>query len=143
MSMEIDFRAILASNAGVLAVVGNNPGPKPATGPSIYPSTYATGCAPPAIRYAKVTGAPGLHMGGTDGLSVDLMQIDVRALTAASAFAVKDAVISKLHAFTGVQGTTDFRLIALRDDRGVQFETTGQENFYTASLDFDVISRAA
>jgi hypothetical protein len=109
----------------------------------IYPATYAQAKADPAIRYQKITGAIGLHMQGSDGLSTDLMQVDVRALTAASALAVRDAIVTLLHGFQGVQGATDFKLIALRDDRGVQFEKTEAASYYTASLDFDVYSRAA
>jgi hypothetical protein len=54
-----------------------------------------------------------------------------------------DAIVTLLHGFQGVQGATDFKLIALRDDRGVQFAKTEAASYYTTSLDFDVYSRAA
>lgn len=132
MSMETDFRALLANDAGVSALVGTH----------IYPSTYTQGAADPCIRYTKVTGSTGIHMGGSDGLSEATMQVDIRAPSAASAFAVRDAVVAKLHAFSGTQGQTDFRLIKLDADRG-SFEKPADTGYYTATLDFTVISRAA
>lgn len=131
MSMETDFRAILADSAGVANLVATR----------IYPATYAQGAASPCVRYAKITGSPGLHMQGSDGLAQELMQVDIRAATAASALAVRDAIFAALTTYHAVKGNTDFRLISLRDDRGVQFETTGAQSFYTASLDWDVWSR--
>lgn len=131
--MEADFRALLATDATLIGLVST----------SIYPSTYAQAATSPAVRYFKVTGAPGLHMQGSDGLSSDLMQVDARADTASSALAVRDALVARLNTFRGIQGATDFQLISLRDDRGVQFDNTGPQSFYTASLDFDCWSRAA
>lgn len=133
MSMETDFRALLADDGPTAALVSTR----------IYPSTYAQGAASPAIRYTRITGAPGLHMNGGDGLVSALRQVDVRALTAASALSVRDAIVAKLHAFRGTKGTTDFRVIALQSDRGIQFDETGPDAFYTASLDLEVWSRAA
>jgi len=129
--VENDFRALLAGNTALIALVGAR----------IYPSTYAQGATNPCIRYRKITGSTGLHMQGSDGLSEDLMQVDVRATTKASATAVRDAVKALLHGFAGLQGSTDFRVIEIRDDRGVIFETTGAEEFYSASVDFDVFSK--
>lgn len=126
--METDFRSLIAGDPAVAALVAAR----------IYPSTYAQAKDNPCVRYRKVTGTIGLHMRGSDGLGDDLMQIDVRALTALSAIAVKDAIIAKLHGFAGVSGNTEFLVIGLRDDRGVGFEKTDAEQFYTASLDFNV-----
>lgn len=131
--MENDFRALLATDATIIGLVAAR----------IYPAVYAQNATDPAIRYQKITGAPGLHMRGSDGLSADLMQVDVRAATAAEVLSIRDAIVNRLHAFSGLQGPTDFLVIALRDDRGVKFEKTEPKAYYTASLDFDVHSRLA
>jgi len=131
--METDFRTLLADDAAVSALVLTR----------IYPATYPQAAADPCIRYAKISGAIGMHMKGSDGLATDLMQVDVRAATALEAIALRDAIVAKLHAFSGLQGATLFDLIALRDDRGIRFEATAPTSYYTTSLDFDVISRSA
>ncbi|MFA5897935.1 MAG: DUF3168 domain-containing protein [Hyphomicrobium sp.] len=131
--MEIDFRAILAGDVALIGLVSTR----------IYPSTYPQSATDPCIRYTKITGSDALHMQGADGLDFSLMQLDVRAASAASALAVRNALRALLNPFSGIQGATDFRLITLRDDRGIRFELTGAQEFYTISLDFDVISRAA
>jgi hypothetical protein len=131
--MENDFKALLASDPTIAGIVSAR----------IYPSTYAQNAAGPAMRYQKITGSIGMHMEGSDGLSTDLMQVDVRAELAADVFALRNAIVAALHGFSGTKGNTTFQLIELRDDRGTSFETTGAQNFYTRSMDFDVSSRAA
>ena len=133
MTMEVDFLALLVGNAALAALVVDR----------IYPSTYDQGAASPALRYSKVAGSTGLHMRGSDGLSSDLMQVDARALTALEAMRIRDALVALLHGYSGQLGATAFQLIELNSDRGVQFDETGAEKFYTASLDFDVWSRPA
>jgi hypothetical protein len=133
--METDFRAILAGDATISGLVTT------AGVTRIYPSAYAQGAASPALRYMRVSGAPGLHMRGSDGLDSALMQVDCRAASAASALAVRDALVAKLHGFSGAQGGSYFQLIALQSDRGVRFDDTGPTAYYTASLDFECWSR--
>lgn len=141
MSLESDFRALMAGDPTIIGLV-------PATsGLAIYPGAYAQNAPSQAIRYMKVTGSTGLHMGGSDGLSESTMQVDGRVLVAsgvnaaAKAEAIRDAIVSLFHAYRGVQGGTDFRLIELASDRGIQFEKTDAQSFYTCSLDFTVASR--
>jgi hypothetical protein len=131
--METDFRALLANHAALSALVGTG----------IYPSAYAQGATDPCIRYQKITGSTGLHLRGSDGLSSNLVQVDIRALTALSALAVRDVLVALLHPYRGVVGGTDFRRISLADggDRGVRHEKPNDVDYYTASLDFDVIYR--
>ena len=131
--MEIDFKNLLTGDPAILALVETR----------ITPSVYSQATADPAIRYQKITGNIGLHMQGSDGLSSDLMQVDVRSATAAETISIKAAIIARLHGFEGRQGSTDFRVIALRDDRGVKFEKTDSKSYYTCSMDFDVWSRRA
>lgn len=138
--MEADFQYLLANHPALTALVGTR----------IYPSTYAQGATDPCIRYQKIGGGPGLHMQGSDGLSNNLMQLDIRARTAASALAVRDVLIGEhgtgglLHPFRGGVGATDFRLIALVDggDRGLRHEKPNNVDYYTNSLDFRIWSRA-
>lgn len=138
--MEQDFFALLASYAPLTALV-------PTT--RITPVQYTQATGNPCLRYTKIDGTTGLHMTGSDGLTSSLMQIDIRALTFASLMAVRNVLIGAhgvgglLHPYRGVVGDTDFRLIQLRSDRGVQFEKPGSVEYYINSLDFDVWSRAA
>ena len=139
MSLEGDFRALMTGDPAILALVSTR----------IYAATYPQGSSSPAIRYMKVSGATGVHMGGSDGLSESSMQVDARVavadgVSAASvAESIRDAVVNRLHAFRGVEGSTDFRLIELSADRGISFDDTGPTKYYTASLEFTVFSRAA
>lgn len=144
--MENDFFSILTGHAELIGLV-------PAS--RIFPVVYAQGSASPAIRYTKISGAPGLHMQGSDGLTSSIMQIDIRARVSdgqsdyGKVLAIRNVLVGKhgtdglLHPFSGVKGETDFRLIRLRSDRGVSHDKTGAEEFYTSSLDFDVWSKAA
>lgn len=144
--MENDFFGILTGHAALTALV-------PVA--RIYPVVYAQAAASPAMRFTKVTGNTGLHMQGSDGLTRSTMQIDIRAkvLDGQAAYgkviAIRNVLIGThgtgglLHPYSGIQGTTDFRLIQLQDDRGTVHEKTGAEEFYSASLDFDVWSKAA
>lgn len=137
--METDFRALLAGAVPIINQVEVR----------IYPTVYPQNATDPAVRYQKITGSIGLHMQGSDGLSGDLMQVDVRcdaqdqAGAVAKVQAIRTAIVDQLHGFEGIQGSTDFRVIALRDDRGVRFEKTDAKAYYTTSLDFDVWSRRA
>jgi hypothetical protein len=135
--MEADFVSILTSHVPLTTRI-------PAT--RITPTQYVQGNGNPCLRYTKIDGAPGLHMQGSDGLSSSLMQIDVRAAAAGGAgplIAVRDILVSLLHPFRGVVGSSEFELIQLRSDRGVRFEKPDAVEFYTCSLDFDIWSRAA
>ena len=133
MSLEADFRAILAGHAPLTALVSTR----------IFPTTYPQTAANPAIRYTKVSGTIGLHMQGSDGLTETLMQIDVRAATFASMIGVRNVLVALLHPYRGIVGTTDFRLISLANDRGAQFEKPDAIEYHTTSLDFSIFHRAA
>jgi hypothetical protein len=138
--MESDFFAILTSHAPLTALI-------PAT--RITPVQYTQATGNPCLRYTKIDGITGLHMQGSDGLSSTLMQIDVRGLSFGSVLAVRNVLVGShgegglLHPYRGVKGATQFQLIQLRSDRGVQFEKPGSVEYYTTSLDFDVWSKAA
>lgn len=131
--MEEEFRALLTGDAATAALVGTR----------VYPATYPQTAVDPCVRYRKVAGGPGMTMAGSDGLAAEQIQVDVRALTAASALSIRDAIVAKLHGFKGQQGDVMFQAIALDSDRGLDFESTGAKTYYTTSLDFSVWSAAA
>lgn len=131
--MEADLVSLITGDGTVSGLISTR----------LYPAVYAQGATNPCARYRKITGSPGVHMQGSDGLNFDLVQIDVRATTAASAVAVRDALRALLHAYSGTVGSTSFKLIRLRDDRGIGHEKTDSQEFYTASLDWDVTWRTA
>lgn len=138
--MESDFRALLVGHAALIALV-------PAA--RIFHGNYAQGVAPPAIRFFKVSGLTGLHMQGSDGLTESRMQVDIRSAVRGGVavvpevLAIRDVLTALLHTFRGIQGSTDFRVIHLMDDRGVEFSKVDSTEYYTASLDFHIWSRAA
>lgn len=131
--MEADFRALLAAHAPLIALVGTR----------IHPTSYPQAAQSPAIRYTKISGQIGLHMQGSDGLAVTLMQVDIRATSFASLMAVRNVLVALLHPYRGIVGSTDFRLISLATDRGARFEKPDAVEFHTASLDFSIWSRSA
>jgi len=138
--MEDDFYALLAGHVPLTTLVAAN---------KITPSNYAQGVAGTVIRYQVIDGATGLHMRGSDGLTSSLMQIDIRAGGVAAVKAVRAVLIGVhgtgglLHPYRGIVGDTQFKVINLRSDRGIRHEKPGSQDFYTASLDFDIWSRAA
>jgi hypothetical protein len=129
--MDTDFRALLL--AAVTSLVSTR----------VSPTTYPQNSASPAVRYRKITGAPGLHM-----QRQRRAQLRSDAGRRAGRNCGRNARNPRrgsrcAHAYAGTQGSTAFQLIQLRDDRGVNYETNGAQQFYTTSLDLDVIWRAA
>lgn len=131
--MERDFRTALLDDSAIAALVEAR----------IYPSAYPQKSTSKAIRFRKVAGDTGLHMQGSDGLSSALVQVDLRAATADEAYELRDAIVARLHGFHAVVGATDFRLIAIASDRGVDFDSSTPTDWFTASVDFRVQWRAA
>lgn len=138
--MENDFLAILKAHSPLVLLIPTA---------KMTPVNYSQGVTGTLLRYRKITGGGGLTMAGSDGLSSSLMQIDIRAVTYGAVIAVRNVLIGPnsggglLHPYRGTVGSTVFQIISLSDDRGVQFEKTGAEEFHTTSLDFNVWSRAA
>lgn len=141
MSMEIDFRDVLAGDPEILAAVTTGPVTR------IYPANYTQGSASPAIRFNRVAGAVGLHMRGSDGLDEATVQVDVRVADSGHAvqdcITLRDKIVARLHGFSGLEGNTEFQLIELVSDRGINFDDTGPTKYYTASMDFVVWSRVS
>lgn len=131
--MENDFRTALISDPTIAGMIADR----------AYPAAYPQKSTASAIRLRKVAGSTGITMRGSDGLSSAVVQVDLRTATAAEAYALRDAIVAKLHAFAGVVDATDFRVISLSSDRGVDFDTSTPMPWFTASLDFNVWWRAA
>lgn len=130
--MQSALRSLLTGDATLAALVSTR----------IYWNAIPQDAADPCVVLYKITGAPGVHMQGSDGLESSIVQIDVRALTVTSMWAVRDAIITKLHAFSGQQGSVLFRGIFLRDERQTS-EKPGTVLYHRASLDFDIWSKSA
>ena len=130
--MESDLRAVLTADATLTALVGTR----------VYWNAYPQTAADPAVRLSKISGAPGYHMGGSDGLDASIVQIDVRAVSVTSMWAVRNAIVDRLSGFRGTQGSTVFQGIFLRFERQTA-EKPGEQLYHIAQLDFDVWSGAA
>ncbi len=128
--MEEDFRDLIASASAVAALVDAR----------VYPLDIPQGAADPNITYFEVSGAPDYTYAGPVAMQQSLMQVNIRALTYASARAVRDAVTAALSGFKGTHGETSFHGIFLRQRR--QFsDRTGTKTYRTIQMDFDVWHR--
>ena len=87
--MEEALRALLTGYAPLTALVSTR----------IYWNEIPQAATDPAVVLYKITGAEGYTMQGTDGLDSSQVQIDVRALTVISAWAVSRAIKTKLAGF--------------------------------------------
>ena len=140
--METALRALLISDATLVGLVGANTGSSPGVGPSIYWGDIPQGAKDPAVAMYKISGAPGYHMKGSDGLEASIVQINVRATSVPTMQAVSRAIKDRLSGFRGERDATDFRGIFLRDERTAS-EKPGTTHYQTSQLDFDIWSRAA
>ena len=53
----------------------------------------------PAIVLFRISGAPGIHMQGSDNLLNATVQIDVQALSVSSMWDIRSALVARLHGF--------------------------------------------
>lgn len=123
--MESNLRALLTGYAPLTALVSTR----------IYWNEIPQTAADPCVVLYKITGAPGLHMQGTDRLERSIVQINVRALSVTSMWAVRDAIIARLNAVRVQQGTVDFKGIFLQSERQAS-EKPGTVVYHTCQLDF-------
>lgn len=126
--MEQEFRAILVAHAPLTALVGQR----------IVWNHLPQKTTRPAVVLYRVAGGPGLTMQGSDGLIGATVQIDVQALSVTSMWAVRDALVARLH---GHRDTT-FRGIFQQSERQTSEELTGGGLVHRASLDFAVWATA-
>lgn len=92
----------------------------------------------PAIVMFRISGAPGIHMQGSDGLTGATVQIDVQALSVVSMWDIRSAVMARLH---GYRDETLRGIFALSERQSSE-DLVGTI-IHRASLDFDVWSRVA
>lgn len=135
--MEEALLDLLTGDATITGLVGVNAGVAggPGAGPSIYWNAVPQGAKDPAVVLYKVSGAPGYHSEGADDLDASIVQIDVRAISVSSMWAVARAIRAKLSGHTD----SDFGGIFLRSERQTS-EKPGTVLYHRASLDFDVWS---
>lgn len=140
--MESDLKALLLGYAPLVAVVGNNPGGagKPAAGPSLYWNEIVQAALDPVVSLFNIVPGVSYHYQGPSSLKGALVQINVRALSFASAVAVRDAIEARLSGFRGTQGSTVFGGIFLRDTRSSS-EKPGTVLYHTFQMDWDVWHR--
>jgi hypothetical protein len=127
--MQSELRALLANDATLAALVSTR----------IYWNHIPQDATDPCVVMYLITGAPGVHTQGSDRLTSSIVQINVRATTVASMVSVRNAIVAKLHAFSGTQGNIVFQGIFLRDERQ-DSEKPDTTLYHTSQLDFDVWS---
>lgn len=131
--MESALRDLLTDYAPLTDLVGGSSAPR------IVWNHLPQTTADPAVVLYRVAGAPGHHTQGSDHLDDATVQIDVRAITVSSMWAVRDAIISRLDGYRGQKQQTMFRGIFLRSQRQTS-EKPGTVLYHRCSLDFEVWS---
>jgi hypothetical protein len=127
--MEAALRALLTGYAPLVALVAQR----------IFWNEIPQATTDPCVVLYKISGAPSLHMQGTDRLEQSIVQINVRATSVTSMWAVRDAIVARLNALRVQQGTVDFKGIFLTSERQ-NSEKPSTVVYHTCQLDFDVWS---
>lgn len=132
--MEESLRQLLVTHAPLTALVAQR----------VYWNTIAQGATGTAVVMFFVSGAPGYHMQGADGLLRARVQIDVRATTLSTAWAAARVIKALLSGYRGTVTMTDFRgIFVLSERQYFDKPTNSAEGLHVVSLDFEVWSRAA
>ena len=121
--MEPELREVLINTAPLIALV-------PAD--RIVWNHFPQGKTRPAIVLYRISGAPGVHMQGSDNLLNVTVQIDVQATGVAEMWAIRDAVMDKLHAFK----ENNLRVFAASERQTL--EDLAGVLIHRCSMDFDV-----
>lgn len=130
--MEVALRALLLSYAPLTALVSQR----------IVWNEIPQGSADPNVSLFNVDPGASYTYAGPSRLRGALVQINIRALTFASAVAVRDAIEARLSGFKGVQGGIEFGGIFLRSVRS-QTEKPSTTLYHTIQTDWDVWWRPA
>ena len=128
--MEAALRTLLIGDAGLTGLV-------PAA--RIVWNHLPQGTVRPAIVLFRISGAPGIHMQGSDELINATVQIDVQATSVTSMWAIRDAVVALLH---GHRDET-FQGIFMLSERQNSEQLTGGGLVHRSSVDFDVWAHEA
>lgn len=126
--MERALRALLFDDAALLGLVDRA---------SIVWNHLPEATPRPAIVLYRISGAPGLHMRGTDNLLNATVQIDIQAHAVEVMWAIRDAVTALLHAHSD----ETLRVIAATSERQTS-ELLAGVLVHRCSMDFDVWARA-
>jgi hypothetical protein len=127
--MEALLRALIVGNAGMIALVA----------PSSVVWSHLPQTTPrPAIVLYRISGAPGLHMQGSDNLLNATVQIDIQATTVASMWEIRDELVDLLHAHSD----DSLRLISMNSERQSSELLGTNTLIHKCSMDFDVWARA-
>ena len=121
--MEKEFRAILAADPAVTALVGTR----------IEWGTKAQGSGFPALVLNVISDAEGYHMQGPNNLYEGRVQVDAYGLTYGAAKEVSKAVVAVLHCYRG----GGFRLITHVSTRdGQEGGTNEAERPFRVGMDY-------
>lgn len=129
--MEEQFRAILAANAGVAAIV-------PLARINFY--THPQGASLPAMVLNVISGAEGVTLTGRDGLERGRVQVDCYATTYSGAKTLGRAAHDAMHAYSG-GGFSLIEGVAMGDFR--EGGSNEAERPYRFRLDFNTHWRSA
>jgi hypothetical protein len=124
--MEEALRALLTGFAPLTTLVAQR----------IYWNAIPQDAVDPCVVLYKVAGSEGYHLQGSDGLFIGIVQIDVRALSTTSMWAVSRAVAAKLSGYSDA----NFRGIFHRGD-SQSSEKPGTTLYHRSRQDFDVTYR--
>lgn len=128
--MESEFRGLLLGDSAFAALV-----PALQCAWNHVPQTAAD----PFVSLYVISSITGVHMGGSDRLTNSLVQINVRALSVTSMWAVRNAIVAKLHCHKSTVGNIVFQGIFKTAERQ-NSEKPGTVLYHTAQIDFDVWS---
>lgn len=133
--MEAQFRSLLADDAAIAALVGAR----------IYWNLIPQGATDPCIVMYVISRLADAHHGGANGLNNWIVQVDIRnkhvdgdAGSFKAAVAVRDAVVTKLHAKRLTAGGLD--LVTTLQSERQRSEKPGATLYHTIQLDFSVWS---
>lgn len=131
--MEAAIRALLAGYAPLTSLVGGSSTPR------IVWNHLPQATARPAVVLYKISGAEGLTYSGPDGLAEARIQIDVQALTPNSMWAIRDAIIAKLH---GHRDATFGKIEHVSERQTSEELAGGGSLIHRSSLDFTIWAAA-
>ena len=124
--MEVQLRSLLADDTAIAALVGTR----------IYWNTIPQTATDPCVVMYVISRLADAHHGGANRLNNWIVQIDVRAVTYASAIAVRDAIVTKLHAKRFSQG--GLKIVTVLQSERQRSEKPGTTLYHTVQLDFSV-----
>lgn len=131
--MEASIRALLVGHAPLTALVGER----------VYWDQIPQGADRPCVVMYKVSGVPGYHMRGPDGLSTDRVQFDCQAILTTDKWAIASTLEALLSGYRGTVGDTIFNGIFKVLERDKTEPSTENDTFRVRQLDFEFWHRAA